>query len=380
MNQMNPVAVLLMVKNEEDAIQSTIPSISLFQHLFVLDTGSTDNTIPSLTSLTKQHNLTLHLKSSTFISFPHSRNEAIEFAENICKKKLKHIKYLLLIDAADVFKTNIDIYTFIQNINSIPQDIAFGIVKQSWLDKGNMLSDHFDIRFISIKHKLRYDTSIPVHEQIQNAHLYKSLNFADMFYLYQDRAKFAASTERRFDRDIELLSKAKPTKRNLYFLAQSYMSINDFKNGFKYNVLSYETKDPLTNTDFDEKFTIIRIAFCAKQIKLSTKIIEKYLYLALSLKEPPVDAYVYIFQLYIENKTPELALPYIHEFFYLQKPSATSSTQLCNHLFYDYTRFHLISVISLMTKQHLDIGKMACLMAIKQANKDIDKNNFNLFA
>jgi hypothetical protein len=376
---MNPVAIIMMIKNENESIQVTIPSLSFFQHIFVLDTGSTDNTIPTLKYLTKQYNLTLHLKSSTFISFPHSRNEAIDFAKNICQKNIKHIKYFLLLDAADVFKTDIDKSSFINYINSIPPQIAFGLVKQTWLDKQNIISDHFDIRFISIKHNLKYDIDIPVHECFKDAHSLHSLNFAHMFHLFQDRIKFATSTELRFYRDIQLLLKAKPNKRNLYFLAQSYMSINDFENGFKYNLLSYQTEDPLSPSDFDQKFTIVRIAFCAMQIKLPTDIIIKYLNLALQLNEPPIDAYIYLFQLHIQNNNAHLLLPYLQELFYLKKPNYHSSTQLCNHQFYDYTRYHLISVVSLMTKQFLHIGKIACNMAIKQANKDIDKFNYSLF-
>ena len=377
---MNPVAVILMIKNEQDAIQVTSPSLTFFDHLFVLDTGSTDQTIPTLYSITKKHNISLHLKHSSFISFPHSRNEAIEFAETFCKLNLEHIKYFLLIDAADIFKTNFDKSSFIKNINSIPPQIAFGIVKQSWLDKDNMLSDHFDIRFISIRHSLRYDLDIPVHEQFKNVHLLKSINFADMFFLFQNRTIYAASTELRFDRDILILSDAKPTKRNLYFLAQSYMSINDFKNGFKFNILSYETQDPLSNNDdFDQKFTIVRIAFCAMQIKLNPKIIIKYLNIVLATKEPPIDAFIYIIQVYINTNQPNLAIPYIQTLFQLEKPSSDSTTQLVNHSFYDYTRYHLISVICLMTKQHLNIGKIACIKAINHFGKEIDKNNFLCF-
>ena len=95
----NLLGVLFMVKNEENSIKKSIESISKYiKNVIVFDTGSTDNTINIIKSVCKNNNLVLHLKQGKFISFPESRNEAIEFAEKV------RVKFLLLMDAGDEFR------------------------------------------------------------------------------------------------------------------------------------------------------------------------------------------------------------------------------------------------------------------------------------
>ena len=77
-----------------------------------------------------------------------------------------------------------------------------------------------------------------------------NLNLSNLFNLYQDRVKHGGSSISRYDSDIEKLLTAKISKRNYYFLAQSYMCKQDFENGFKYNLLSFETND-ITSSNID---------------------------------------------------------------------------------------------------------------------------------
>lgn len=365
----NNIGVLLMVKNEAYSIKLTIDSFkNYFKTVIVLDTGSTDNTIDIIKETCDNNNQKIYLKETFFKSFPESRNDAIEFAETIL-----NIDFLLLMDAGDEFQTTKnkkEIYTI---INSIPNNLYYGIITQKWLIKDN-LDDHSDIRLIRNYKNCRYDIKYPVHERFKNVD--NTVNLNNLFFLYQDRNKYAISTDKRYIKDIELLLSAEYNKRNLYFIAQSYMSINDFYNGFNYNLKSYETKEN-NIIDFDEKFTLVRIGFCAMQCKMDEKIIFKYLNKAIETKDPPVDAFVYILKYCIEHKCPHEALKYIKQLSKLEKP--LSSITLVNNYFYDYLRWNLISIITLMTNEELLLGKYACLKAIKVANKYDDLNNIKLF-
>jgi hypothetical protein len=152
------------------------------------------------------------------------------------------------------------------------------------------------------------------------------------------------------------------------------MSIDDYKNGFKYNVLSLEADKG--KIIIDEKFTYVRAGFCAIVCKMSEKIIWKYLLKALESTDPPVDAYIYILKYCIDNRCIEKSFPFIKDLFYLKKPD---NVTLINHYFYDYTRYHLISVISLMSNQFLEIGYESCKKAIDVANKPEDRQNLGIF-
>ena len=160
------LGVLFMIKNEENSIKLSIESIpNYIKNVIVFDTGSTDNTIEILRAVCDKNNLILHLKVGNFISFPESRNEAIEFAENV------DVRFLLLMDAADEFRCDKSKKNFLNIIEKIPSNLNYGLVKQTWLEKIGHLSDHNDLRFIRNKSNCRYDLSSPVHERFLNVDL-----------------------------------------------------------------------------------------------------------------------------------------------------------------------------------------------------------------
>ena len=368
----NLVGVLMMIKNEENSIIESINSIKDYiKNLVIFDTGSTDKTIDIIKEFCEKNDMNLHLKCGEFKSFPESRNEAIEFAETV------NVKFLILMDAGDVFKSQKSKTKFLKIISEIPKNINYGLVKQSWYEnnKGQIeTNDHNDLRFIRNKHNCRYDIKSPVHEAFLNVGQY--LNLFDVFILFQDRIKYGGSTEKRYSKDIENLLKAPKTKRNYYFLAQSYMSVDDFKNGFKYNVLSLETNDG-DHAAIDEKFTLVRAGYCSMMCNLSVDITFKYLQMAIECKPPPVDAFVYYMKVSIDNKCCEKVIPYIQQIFELKKP--TDESTLVNHGFFDYTRYNLLSIVCLITGKRLDIGYKAVLMAIKEKNHKDDIHNHSVY-
>jgi hypothetical protein len=167
--------------------------------------------------------------------------------------------------------------------------------------------------------------------------------------------------------------------RNLYFLAQSYMSMNDFKNGFKYNVLCYEKNQKMEKKTFDDTFTLVRIAFCAIQIKL-IDVALKYLEISLMRKEEevPIDIYIYYFDIYIKRRDCVKLIPMVEKLYKMQKPSVSSSIKLINHYFYDYLRYNLISVVCLMSQQKIEIGKKS-LEKILHYGKAEDYHNYEIY-
>ena len=121
----NLVGVLMIIKNEEKSIEVSINSVKDYiKHIIIFDTGSTDNTIEVIKITCKANDQKLHLKVGEFKSFPESRNDAIEFAETVS------VKFLILMDAGDEFKSQKSKKNFLKVISSIPKDINYGLVKQ----------------------------------------------------------------------------------------------------------------------------------------------------------------------------------------------------------------------------------------------------------
>ena len=393
------IGILLMIKDEEKSIAVTLNSTkNYFKHIIVYDTGSTDNTIQIVKDSCKKNKQTLHLKQGLFKGFPESRNDSLEFAESVSVDKL------ILMDAGDEFKSNYKPNDFLTIISKFPYNC--GVVKQQWLmhhnNNSSNLEEHSDIRFICNHKGLRYNLDYPVHEMIMydkntnstNSTTHNVATIQDIFLLYQDRIKYGVSTEKRYIKDIDLLLEAKPNKRNLFFLAQSYMSINDFQNGYKYNLLCIDANNVAItkgsselisyddNSIGDNTTSYIRAGYCAMLSHFSEdKVIDN---LMMSIKinkdnsiEPPIDPYIYILKYYMDNNKPEKALPYIDDLFKLSIKSQ-ESTKNVNPYFYDYTRWNLISVICLMCNQKLDKGFQA-LNKIIQYGKANDLQNMKMY-
>ena len=358
------LGALIMVKNEEVSIRQTIQSLkNVVSDVIVFDTGSTDKTIDIIKATCLKNNQTLHLKIGTFKTFPESRNESIEFAETI------DVENLIMLDAGDEFECAISISEWLSVIKTIPTGYNFGVVKLKWLESNN-LTEHYDIRLIKNRKGCRYDLTFPVHEKF--ATIENSVHFMKNLTLHQNRDKYSESTSLRMAKDIELLSKAKPHSRNYYYLAQSYIFMKDYKNGFKYNLMVLDFEDQ----DYDKIMVYSRLMRCAIECKMSSKLIIKYFKLAIDEpNNPQMEPFINFFKYCMQENILELTLPYLKQLSELVKPS----TRDFSHKDYEYTRWLLIYQICLMTRTNRDIGQIACNKAIQAQNNECDKMNLSLF-
>ena len=88
----------MIVKNESKVILRALKSVINIIDCFVIcDTGSTDNTIDIIKEFFKGSNVSGILKTSSFIDFEQSRNEALGLCSNFGD-------YILLMDADMVLK------------------------------------------------------------------------------------------------------------------------------------------------------------------------------------------------------------------------------------------------------------------------------------
>jgi len=362
------LGALIMVKNEEQSIQVTIDSVKEYiKHIIVYDTGSTDKTIKVIKDTCKRNGQVLHLKEGVFQDFPRSRNVSLDYAETV------PVKFLLLMDAGDEFRTDDSPFKFLDFIRRCPQDV--GLVRQQWFFN-NRSEDHSNIRFIRNNCGKRYDLDHPVHEKLNDTDTNADLSYS--FYLYQNRNLYGGSTQSRIYRDIELLTKAKPTKRNLHSLSMTYFGLNDYENSYKYALLSfttYESEKPNTT----DAHCHHRAGICAYNCKLPEETIIGHFLMSIKIgkeSDTMIDPYIYILKYYIEAGKPENALPYLEELMNLEIKPFTKIT--INHEYFDYHRWYLISIVCLMTKQKLHLGYKA-VKKIIHYNKPCDINNYNIY-
>jgi glycosyltransferase involved in cell wall biosynthesis len=372
------LAALLMLKNEETSVKATLHSIrDHIKHVIVFDTGSTDNTLDVIRNTCRRNKQTVHIKQSTFHDFAVSRNESIDFAETIARAH--PIDFILLLDAGDEFQCAGSKRDLTRLLQTISPTCNFGIVKKQWLETTGTI-EHYDVRCIRVRKGCRYDVRYPVHETFKDRTVENMIFLNDTFILYQNRLIHGASSTGRFLKDVVMLSSAPITKRNYYYLGQTYMNMNDYENAYKYNLLAFETKDEDLSINLDtmeDPVILLRLMNCAIFLKKEHDTVFDYFQRIIKINANNIDAYIYLFKYCIDNDMYDCAKPHIRVLAGLTKPVEGART-LINHNYYDYLRWHFISTICLKTGDY-EYGKMACIKANNTSGSIMDKINLQLF-
>ena len=71
-------------------------------------------------------------------------------------------------------------------------------------------------------------------------------------------------------------------------------------------------------------------------------------------------------------------MPLVKALYILEKPGVKSSIKLINHYFYDYMRYHLLSIACLLSGEEIEIGKESCLKILKYGKAD-DLHNIEIY-
>jgi len=145
------IAAAMMVKNEQDKIRDTIASVNHLDGIILFDTGSTDDTIVMAKEHTK---IPLHLTCGTFVDFSTSRNQLLDFANDISKEF--GYDYLLLIDANDELQGDLPA--------DLESDVGGFFIEQKYQYGENYFINFRQLRLIKANSSFRYHQ--PTHEYI----------------------------------------------------------------------------------------------------------------------------------------------------------------------------------------------------------------------
>jgi hypothetical protein len=350
------VAALMMMKNEEASIGATLRSLrtsgSGVQTVILYDTGSTDRTLALARTVCAELDITLHVREADhpFRDFATGRNEALAFAATI-----PGADFLLMMDAGDELQRAAGKGTGNKEEAwqwDIPdQETALhGLVVLAWFEDGGM-TEHFDVRFLRNYRGCHYDRDCPVHETMANLCLGNEF-MVQSWRLFQDRERYGGSTSRRHQRDIELLSQAPPTPRNLFYLGQSYLATQNYAECYRCNLAALrafqdEERSLAAAAGGDRRRHQIDV--CSIYERLATSALHlddtrpdaflPYLRLAIEYPgRPSMDAALNLLRYTINRECPELAEPYLSTVANMQKIPGQSVI----HDNYDHTRWSLL--------------------------------------
>jgi hypothetical protein len=291
LNYDNLINLCIMVKNGGELFeQMLVQNMNIIDRWTILDTGSTDGTIETITNLLvgkKKGNL----YQEPFINFRESRNRCLELAGKQCK-------YNIMLD---------DTYNIVGNLRSFLDEIR----GDQFADSYSIYVKSNDIEYISNRitkseNNLRYIYTI--HEIIQvedNICVLIPKNRAyidDKINIYmQNRSK---------DRNIydvqclhEMIKEYPNEPRHLYYLAQTYVNLNDFEKAAEYYYKrAFFHIDGQAQEKFDALFLFARIS--TLELKKPWKEYETYFKLCTEWQptRPEGDFFIGIYYYNINDK------------------------------------------------------------------------------
>lgn len=391
---MTSIALTMMVKNEEQRITTTIQSvIGYVDHVIILDTGSTDQTLSIIRTFCSKHQLPLHVRQTSFVNFCTTRNEELVFADITSTKN--NIDYLLLLDCNDELQGGESLRQFCEEMVSSDQDAW--LVQQTWFS--GTYTQYYNVRLIRSNHGWRYKGV--VHEYIYNTKrdVYVR-NKVKGVCIYQDRTQDDDKTKHRFQRDKQLLQREHeqhPTDaRTLFYLAQTYECLR--KHGLAY--IYYSKRTLLGGFDEEVFHSYLRMGDIARN---ATRANEAHPENRITLEQDDEDTstlrrldwkdalYDYIkasetclraepllriAEYYKDHHRFELAFHFAR--MACEIPFPNDTILFVDTEIYEYTRFHVMGIVSFYCARYEE-GEEACRLAIEARDKDIDKKNIEFY-
>jgi glycosyltransferase involved in cell wall biosynthesis len=362
------IAILMMLKNEENRIHISLQSIiGVCDSLVIYDTGSTDKTLSILKKFSEENNIPLRLKEGEFVDFSSSRNVSLDFADSF-----EDIDFILLMDCNDELKGATDLIEFCKKELDSKNNVYH--IQQCWTSGGSSHT-YVNTRLIKPRCGIKYKGAI--HEYIHNPTQKRrcTVGSPNTIELYQNRDLDNNKSGPRYARDKEILlveyKKDNTDTRTLFYLAQTCSCLGQDEDAFFYYKLRSELDGFL-----EEKFhALLR---CGKlSIKLNNKWNTSFGFFMKSFEVySRVEPLVCIINYYISINKIKLSYPFIKLACSLNYPK--KALLFVQDYDYNYTRWHKLGHVSYYCKQYQD-GKLGCEKAIEHSNREIDKNNLKFY-
>jgi glycosyltransferase involved in cell wall biosynthesis len=361
------IAAVIMVKNEEKFIHTTINSLKgQVDGLIMYDTGSTDKTISISKKLAKQNDLNFHLLKGEFEDFASSRNRLLRFADTF------DYDYLLLLDCNDELKVS---QTTLKEILAVlDPGIEVFLVQQKWFICASETLQYFSTRLIKPQKGLEYEGV--VHEFMKTNDKIVSKLDSDKVHIYQNRANGDNKSNKRWENDLVLLEKEflknPANSRTQYYLAQTYDCLNKKLEAKK----MYQIRADNVEGFQEERFlAMMRIGKLCRELGEEKSEQIKWFYKAYFC-DKRVEPLVELSKIFRDEKDFKMSFHIAKIACSLEYPNRIF---LVNKKNYEHDRWQEISISAYYIGE-FEEGKAACLKCIDSGyEKTLNENNLKFY-
>lgn len=348
------LAIVLMVKNEEDVMEKTLnPFLQAgIQQYLILDTGSTDLTIKKTDQLLKDYNIQDgHIIEQPFIDFSTSRNYALECAEQL----FPHTKFFLMIDAEWCMQNVNHLLTFCaQNDQEHVDAFAIQIHFQQ--------SQYFVRRLFNAQKKVRFIRKI---HEYANVKSYKTVP-SHIHIKWENSLKGYEKSKARWQKDLEFLLEEHQQNphdlRTIFFIGQTYYDLQDLEKA----AFWFQKRYDLESSPSEEKFqACYRLGIIyQKQHNYSRAL--HYYQTACDLNPNRAEPLIQIALHYLEKKDFQTSFLLAQKACSIPYPQNAS---IVNIITYQYTRYTILAITALSLQEY-ETGKNALQKALEHFSQD----------
>lgn len=257
-----PVVAVFMVKDEAHVIKETLePYIrGGIKNFFIYDTGSTDETVKYAKEYFEENGIVnFGIVKEYFVKkfgfknfhFAMARNRGLDFA----REKFPNATFVLMPDAEWHLHNVEGLIEFCKQHELENAVKSYGIA---------ILSGHdFDTpRLIRNDRVAHFEGRI--HEVILPVTIEKVPK--NIYFELKTTEKGAEKSKKRWERDKEILLEEfsqNPTSRNCFYLAQTYASLEDYENAYKY----YKIRSEMIGWPEEDYMSVYRLAQCVEELR-----------------------------------------------------------------------------------------------------------------
>lgn len=223
----NLIHITFMIKNSGDIIRTVLlENLKIADQMTILDTGSTDNTLDIVYEIAAKEPNRIKIYQEPFIDFSTSRNRLMDLAEEEKRKCVFHI----MLDDTYVLRNSKSLREFLDEIRSDEyQSFSINIKGMDIIYSSN--------RIIRPESKLRYKYKI--HEALNSNAKESALIPTEKGYIEDLQSDYMRDrTLKRKDNDLKLLfeelEKNPKDPRIYYYIAETYLCMEDYPNASKY--------------------------------------------------------------------------------------------------------------------------------------------------